>query len=258
MKVQLTALFGVLVSIFPFLLHAQERLQEVVVVSSRTALPLREITSSVSILDAEAIRLQAQPSLSELLRTQPSVNATNTGGVGKATTIRIRGEEGFRTLVLVDGMDISDPSAVQVLPLVQHLIGSHFDRVEILRGPQAFIYGADAVGSSACIQRDPKNPVIWLPCMQRVDLSIPIRSVALSLQQTTHETFSFLSMTLVPLDLMLAPMTPAKTMMAMTRPPCMQGQAGKTTTGACKLSRVTLIPQQRPITVLLAQESIIV
>src|SRR5690606_23609218 len=68
------------------------------------------------------------------------------GGPGKATNIRIRGEEGFRTLMIFDGMRLSDPSSTQVGPQVENLLTTGVGRVEILRGPQGLSYGADAGG----------------------------------------------------------------------------------------------------------------
>ena len=81
-----------------------------------------------------------------MLRTQPGVSVTNTGGTGSAATLRIRGEEGYRTLVLLDGIDISDTSGPQVSPRFEQLLSSGVQRVEILRGPQGLMYGADAGG----------------------------------------------------------------------------------------------------------------
>src|SRR5690606_25751656 len=65
---------------------------------------------------------------------------------GKTTSLRIRGEEGFRTLTIMDGLRLSDPSAPQVGPQLEHLMSSGINRVEILRGPQGLGYGADAGG----------------------------------------------------------------------------------------------------------------
>jgi vitamin B12 transporter len=121
-------------------------LEEVVVTSSRVPMALREVGTAISVLDGEEIRRRGFHSLAEILRTQPSVSASNTGGPGQATALRIRGEEGFRTKVLVDGIDITDTSGTQFSPRMEQLLSAGIERVEILRGPQGLMYGADAGG----------------------------------------------------------------------------------------------------------------
>lgn len=128
-------------------LAAQEKLQEVVVTASRVGTPLREVGASVSLIGRQEIELRGHPTLAQLLRTQPGVMASNAGGAGKQTSLRIRGEEGYRTLILIDGVEVSDPTGTQVMSHVENITtGSEIERIEMLRGPQGFIYGADAGG----------------------------------------------------------------------------------------------------------------
>ena len=126
--------------------YADSPLEEIVITSSKVPMPLREVGTSMSVLDNEELTRLGYNSLHDALRTQPSVAVSNTGGAGKAATLRIRGEEGYRTLVLLDGIDISDTSSPQVSPRMEQLMTAGVDRVEILRGPQGLMYGADAGG----------------------------------------------------------------------------------------------------------------
>ncbi len=122
-------------------------LREVIVSSSRVAMPLSQVGSSVTVIDAEEIQQRGYISVVDLLRTQPGVAASSNGGPGQAAAVRIRGEEGFRTQIRLDGMKLSDPTGTQVGPQAQHLLASEdISRIEILRGPQGLIYGADAGG----------------------------------------------------------------------------------------------------------------
>lgn len=121
-------------------------LEEVVITSSRIPMPLRDVGTAISVINAEEIRQRGFNSLADILRTQPSVGASNTGGAGGATALRIRGEEGFRTKVLVDGIDITDTSGTQFSPRMEQFLSAGIERVEILRGPQGLMYGADAGG----------------------------------------------------------------------------------------------------------------
>ncbi len=121
-------------------------LEEIIITSSRIETPLRQIGTSVSIIDALSITNDGSASLIDVLRTLPSISVTNAGGAGQVSNLRIRGEEGYRTLTLLDGIKLSDPSATQVQPQLEHLLSSGVERVEILRGPQGLHYGADAGG----------------------------------------------------------------------------------------------------------------
>ncbi|MDN4503071.1 TonB-dependent receptor [Alteromonadaceae bacterium BrNp21-10] len=124
----------------------EQNLERVVVVSSRVAMPIREVATSVSVVTAEQIQDRGYANLADVLKAQPSVGVTNSGGAGSTTALRIRGEEGYRTLVRVDGVDISDPTGTQVQPQLGHLQSANISRVEILRGSQGMAYGADAGG----------------------------------------------------------------------------------------------------------------
>ncbi len=125
---------------------ANDRLEEIIITSSRVEMPLRKIGTSVSVVTGQEIRDQGFNSLFDVLRNQPSVSVSNAGGAGKATALRIRGESGYRTLVILDGIDITDTSGTQASPRLEHILSSGLQRVEILRGPQGLMYGADAGG----------------------------------------------------------------------------------------------------------------
>lgn len=121
-------------------------LETIVVVSSRHETPLREVATSVAVLEEAQIDALGFTALADVLRTLPSVSVSNSGGMGKASSLRVRGEAGYRTLVQIDGVDISDPTGTQSGVQIQHILSSDVGRVELLRGPQGLMYGADAGG----------------------------------------------------------------------------------------------------------------
>ena len=135
----------------PACLNAQPstpgRLEEVIVTSSIIDMTRRRLATSVSVIGGDDIELRGYSSLADVMRTQPGIGVSNVGGPGKVTSLRIRGEEGYRTLLIIDGVKAVDPSSVQVGPSFDSLLTtSDLSRVEVLRGPQGFIYGADAGG----------------------------------------------------------------------------------------------------------------
>ena len=128
------------------LAQANNKLEEIIVTSSRVEMPLRQVGTSVSAISSEEIKQRGFNSLYEILRSQPAVAVSNSGGAGKPSALRIRGEEGFRTQVRLDGINISDTGGTQIGPNLEHMLSSGIQRVEILRGPQGLMYGADAGG----------------------------------------------------------------------------------------------------------------
>jgi vitamin B12 transporter len=126
--------------------NAPRGLETITVVSSKIATPLREIATSVTVINKEDIEARGNTSLADIMRHEVSVGVSNSGGIGKNTTLRIRGEDGFRTKVFMDGVEISDPTAPQATPIFDDILSNFVERIEILRGPQGLMYGADAGG----------------------------------------------------------------------------------------------------------------
>ena len=98
-------LFGFSTNCFP-----TETIEEIVITSSRVPMPIRQIGTSISVITAEDIERRQSNFLTDILRSQTSITINNAGGAGKATAVSIRGEEGYRTLVRLDGINISDTS----------------------------------------------------------------------------------------------------------------------------------------------------
>ena len=121
--------------------------EEIVVTGSIIPTPRREIATAITVLEVPEIELRGYDTLADVLRTQPGITVTNTGGAGQPTALRIRGEDGYRTQLIIDGVKAVDPSGTQVGPSFDNLLATgDMERIEILRGPQGFIYGADAGG----------------------------------------------------------------------------------------------------------------
>ena len=89
--------------------EAPAAIEETVIVASRVADLSHQVGVSVSVLDRDDILSLGYPDLGSLLDTQPGVTVTMDGGFGKAAAVRIRGEEGFRTRIVLDGINIADP-----------------------------------------------------------------------------------------------------------------------------------------------------
>jgi vitamin B12 transporter len=124
--------------------QAATDLDEVIVTATRTAITVDDALAAVEVIDSEEIARSQARSLPELLRGRAGVNLVNQGGVGKLTTLFLRGSESDHVLVLVDGVRIG--SATSGLAAFQDLPIDQIDRVEVVRGPRSSLYGSEAIG----------------------------------------------------------------------------------------------------------------
>ncbi len=119
-------------------------LDEIVVTGTRTEVALRDSLVPAQVIGREEIERTQARSLVELLKGRAGVNVVNQGGMGKLTTINLRGAESDHVLVLVDGVRIGSTSAA--LAAFQDLPVDLIDRIEIVRGPRSSLYGSEAIG----------------------------------------------------------------------------------------------------------------
>jgi vitamin B12 transporter len=82
----------------------------------------------------------------DALATVPGLNVVQSGGPGGQTSIFIRGTNSNHTKILIDGIDVSDPSNPNRSFDLGQLLTSDIQQIEVLRGPQSGLYGADALG----------------------------------------------------------------------------------------------------------------
>jgi vitamin B12 transporter len=126
--------------------NEQDTLETIVIVSSRVPIPKDKLTTSVTVVNKSDIDSRGSMALADILAFEAGVDTSNSGGLGKNTALRIRGEDGFRSKVYLDGVELSDPTAPQATPIFDDITTAFIQTVEILKGPQGLIYGADAGG----------------------------------------------------------------------------------------------------------------
>ena len=123
---------------------ANEALPDMVVTATRIAQSADAALASVSVITRRDIeRLQAQ-SLPDVLRGMAGLTISNSGGAGKATSVFLRGTNAGHVLVLVDGIKVG--SATTGTASFQDIPVAQIERIEIVRGPRASLYGSEAIG----------------------------------------------------------------------------------------------------------------
>lgn len=130
---------------------AQNLSDEVVVVANRTPELVSRVGFDVTVIDAAAIALRQPQTVSDLLAATPGVTVARTGPVGGQTAVFVRGAESAQTLVVIDGVKANDPSSPAGGYDFGNLLAGDIDRIEVLRGPQSTLWGADAIGGVVSI-----------------------------------------------------------------------------------------------------------
>lgn len=119
------------------------------VTATRTERRVDDVPASVSVISREDIAAQQPLVASDLLRNVEGVDVTNYGSLGSNEPVTIRGVGGSfggsTSQILIDGMPLESP-----------ITGIHFgmkalavqdiERIEVVRGPAAALYGPSAVG----------------------------------------------------------------------------------------------------------------
>lgn len=130
------------------LLHAQTfsaaTLADTVVSATRTQQPLSDLVADVTVLDRAEIERSGVVGLADVLVRVPGLEMVRNGGPGNRTDIFIRGSESRFVAVFIDGVRVDSQSTGgapwESIPLAQ------IERIEIVRGPAAAVYGSDAIG----------------------------------------------------------------------------------------------------------------
>lgn len=120
-------------------------LPETVVTATRYAVDPRTVGSAITVITAEDLRQKQTQFVSEILRDVPGVSVNRTGVVGGLTTVNIRGAEGNHTQVIIDGVEVNVPSDGNAFDFGD-LTAADIERIEVLRGPQATLYGSNTIG----------------------------------------------------------------------------------------------------------------
>jgi vitamin B12 transporter len=123
---------------------AQTQLKETVVTATRSESRADAVISDVSVISREDIERGTGRTLPELIARVSGLQMWGNGGLGKNSSLSIRGSENRQVLLLVDGVRYGSATAGAAnfdnIPL------ESIERIEVLKGPASALYGSDAVG----------------------------------------------------------------------------------------------------------------
>jgi vitamin B12 transporter len=119
-------------------------LGEVVITATRTATPVDALAVPVIVITRAEIERSLAGDVASLLAGKPGLEIARTGGPGQPTAIFLRGTDSDHTTVLVDGVRIN-PGTIGGAAL-QNIQPESIERIEIIKGARASLYGTDAIG----------------------------------------------------------------------------------------------------------------
>jgi len=115
-------------------------IEEVVIQENRISLPFKESSRTINVISRKQIEATPARDVADLLQTVAGVDVRQRGVHGVQSDIGIRGGTFDQTLILINGVKMVDPQTghhSMSLPLSINAI----ERIEILKGPAARVYG---------------------------------------------------------------------------------------------------------------------
>ncbi len=119
--------------------------EEITVTATRTRTETKNLSQEVRIIDRKAIENSGATTADELLQTVPGVLVSRSGGIGSPVSVYLRGGKPGHTVVMVDGIRINDPMSTDRSVDLSSILLDGVDRIEIVYGPAASVYGSDAM-----------------------------------------------------------------------------------------------------------------
>lgn len=125
---------------------AQEvkKLDPVVVTATKLETPAAELGASVTVITEEELKTYHYRTIDDAVRAVPGLEIRRSGSLGKTTSLTIRGANANQVQVLVDGVRVKSPTTGQAE--ISDISPELIERIEVIRGPQSTLYGADAIG----------------------------------------------------------------------------------------------------------------
>ncbi|MFQ5779309.1 MAG: TonB-dependent hemoglobin/transferrin/lactoferrin family receptor [Nitrospiria bacterium] len=132
------------------------RLEDITVTATKSERPTIDTPESVNVITREEIERQQAQDITDLFRYEPGLDVNDSFGGSIREQVVIRGLEGNRILLSVDGkrLDFSRAHSGNI----NFIDVDSIERIEVIRGPASALYGSNAIGGVvSIITKDPKD-----------------------------------------------------------------------------------------------------
>ncbi len=125
----------------------RSEIPEVIISATRTQKTPDQTPRSVTVITASDAQKLQPNNLAQLLLQQEGISIIGSGqNPGMTETIFMRGTNSNHTLMMIDGVRISDPSTVNDALDLTEIPASGFEQIEIVRGSHSTLYGSSGIG----------------------------------------------------------------------------------------------------------------
>lgn len=111
--------------------------------ATKTEQSVQDVTSNITVITKEEMEERKFTTVAEALNSVAGINVISNGGLGKTQSVMLRGFDSQRVLVLIDGIRYNDITGLSGAQF-EHLMVNDIERIEIVKGAQSGIWGADA------------------------------------------------------------------------------------------------------------------
>jgi vitamin B12 transporter len=138
--------------------NAYAQTPEIQITATRVAVPVDHVGDDVDIITKEQIRKYGFTSIADVLKYVAGITESSNGGFGQTTSVYMLGLPTKYILVMIGGVPVNDPSTIDTQANFAYIDLNNVERIEVLKGPQAALYGSEAIaGVINIITKKPKK-----------------------------------------------------------------------------------------------------
>ncbi len=119
--------------------------EQIVVTATRSAAPLSQVGSGITVISGSELQTSGAPNLTEALRRVTGAAVVQSGATGQLTSLFMRGGESDYTRIQIDGITVNEPGGSYNLAALSN---AAIERIEVVRGPQSALSGSDAMSGT--------------------------------------------------------------------------------------------------------------
>jgi vitamin B12 transporter len=124
---------------------AKEEFEVKITSATKSEQSIKDVTANMTVITSTQLEERHITSVIDALRNFANVPIAQSGGIGQQSSFFLRGFSSGNALVLIDGVSYNDPTGTEGQAQLEHLMINDIERIEIIKGAQSGVWGANAV-----------------------------------------------------------------------------------------------------------------